>query len=139
MQAPLLITEQYFDTMNNSDKNWPKENPYKVPENYFDELYLNILEQKSSKTTSVNWRLKAIYATVLALVFVVSLYVFQNKPAEKCINLSCLSDEHIEEIAMKMDANTLIDYAVNQQEREKNEEIEAYLDELDESDLLNEY
>ncbi|MES2629300.1 MAG: hypothetical protein V4616_10080 [Bacteroidota bacterium] len=120
------------------------QEPFKVPEGYFDQLYDSITAAKQEKATlfqRMRQYTKPVYAVgipMLILVLIVlgtGLWKVDGVPAKDCIELSCLGDAELEQAAETLDLDAVMDFAAAdstfriEQDLSITEESE-YLDEL---------
>lgn len=90
----------------------PRENIFKVPDNYFEELPLLIQSQTSAKVKAVplvTWSMKRTWATIAACAAIAILGYFTWMPKQDALESEALSDVQNQEII-----NYLIQENVNQ-------------------------
>lgn len=90
----------------------PRENIYKVPENYFEELPMFIQSQTSAKPKTiplVTWSMKRTWASVAACAAIAILGYFTWMPKQDALGNEALSEVQNQEII-----NYLIQQNINQ-------------------------
>lgn len=128
------------------DRKHIKEEPYKVPDGYFDGLYLSILENKSEVKPGKGWMTILLHsnsfrisALSLVVIIVSAWFIFQwNGTSEAdCVSLACVEESELVIEAVEIDAADLMEYA-SATLSDSTSNIETNLEEFDESQLLNE-
>ena len=111
----------------------PKENIFKVPENYFEDLETKILAHTTQKTKIIHlftWSAKRTWASVAACSAIAILGYFTLMPKQDSLGIEALAGVQNQEIV-----NYLIQQDLNQ--TDVAEQIENKNSIFKETDLLN--
>ncbi len=122
------------------------EDPFKVPEGYFEVLYAEILNRKTTiRKRHVfgignylwTYRTPSVVFTTCAIFVAVVIYQFPTDSATMdCVSLTCIDDVQLFNAAVEVDDATLIDYV--SAEFSDSTFTDVTLDDVDEELLLNE-
>jgi hypothetical protein len=115
----------------NSDRNIldriSREEPYKVPEGYFDDLYSNILANKEEKhPVSAAWwkspvlRWSLVPAAIVLLLLMIPVFnplktnttnTTAAVASSECLTVACLTDDELNSLAAEFDLVTLEEFS----------------------------
>lgn len=117
-----------------------KENPYKVPDGYFDQLYDQIVDQKTEKSKIATWWPGRKWAIGLATVMLASgiygVLKYTSQQEKECVSLACIDDQTLINAAAQIESTTLMEYI--RADADTSTHLSVNLEEVDDSALLEE-
>lgn len=117
-----------------------KENPYRVPDGYFDQLYDKLVDQKAEKSKVGAWwpgKKWAIGLATIILAFgIYGILINTSKSEKECLSLACVDDQTLINAAAQIESITLMEYI--KADADTSTHLSVNLEEVDDSALLEE-